>query len=133
MKKRDDEKEELEKQVIEIKSKLANQEIVGGRASIEVKASAERDKEEIERLRKEVEDKRARLSLMVSARELADERDKRKHAEFEAKKKLDEVKRESKMKNDMAASRSRTLEKEMSKMMMEMTTKNKFKTNKKRR
>ena len=75
--------------------------------------------EEIEKLKNELEDKRANMSQMVSTREITVEREKRKIAEFEAKRKLEETKRESDRKSDMAISRTKTLEKEVARITRE--------------
>ena len=115
----DDEKGELETQLRRMKDRSTNKERTWEIALNELRASAEKDKEEIEQLTKEIEEKRTQTSQMVSTREMTEEREKRRAAEIEARKKPEEAKREAARKNDMAASRTKTLEKEIARMTRE--------------
>ena len=57
---------------------------------------------------------------MVSAKELEDERRSRRVEDMESRKKIEELKREMDKKNDMAAIKTRALEKDVSKAKKEI-------------
>ena len=82
--------------------------------------TAEKRKEENERLRREVEDKKTRISCMVSAKELEDERRSRRDEDVEHRKRIEELKREMDKRNDMATIKTRTLEKDVIKTKKEI-------------